>query len=335
MDVDAFIAAHRAEWDRLQQLLGRARHLSGSEADELVGLYQRVATHLSIVRSATPDPVLVARLSQLVARARAAITGTRTPAWKEVVGFFTRKFPAAVYRARYWWAPTGVLFVVVSAALGWWIAADDALRAMLAPPEQIKELTRPGGQYESYYSTYPAGSFAFQVWANNAFVAARTLVSGILLGIPVVPILWTNAQNLALGIGFMASAGRLDVFLGLVVPHGLLELTAVFIAAGTGLRLGWTIIDPGPRRRLDAFAQEGRAAAGMAIGLTVVLLISGAIEGFVTPSGLPTWARIAIGVAAEVAFLGYVFVLGRRAARAGETGDVDARYAGDTLPTVG
>lgn len=83
-----------------------------------------------------------------------------------------------------------------------------------------------------------------------------------------------------------------------------------------GLRLGWTVIDPGPRTRRTALAEQGRTALGMAIGLAVVLFISGLIEGFVTPSGLPTWARIAIGVAAEVAFLLYVFVLGGRAARA-------------------
>ena len=59
------------------------------------------------------------------------------------------------------------------------------------------------------------------------------------------------------------------------------------------------------------------------------------IEAFVTPSGLPTWARIGIGALAEIAFLTYVFVLGRRAALAGSTGDVDARYGGDVLPEAG
>jgi hypothetical protein len=54
----------------------------------------------------------------------------------------------------------------------------------------------------------------------------------------------------------------------------------------------------------------------------------------VTPSGLPTWARIGIGVLAEVAFLAYVFVLGCRASGAGETGDIDAELAGDRLPAV-
>ena len=93
--------------------------------------------------------------------------------------------------------------------------------------------------------------------------------------------------------------GRLDLFFGLILPHGLLELTAVFVAAALGLRLGWTLIAPGPRttgRRRSH--QEGRSdAVSAVVGLTVVLLVSGVIEAFVTPSGLPTWARIGIGVA--------------------------------------
>jgi len=65
-----------------------------------------------------------------------------------------------------------------------------------------------------------------------------------------------------------------------------------------------------------------------------VLLVSGLIEGFVTPSGLPTWARIGIGVLAEVLFLAWVFVPGRRAHRAGVTGDVSRAQAGDVLPVA-
>ncbi|MCZ9338199.1 stage II sporulation protein M, partial [Streptomyces sp. TRM76130] len=72
------------------------------------------------------------------------------------------------------------------------------------------------------------------------------------LGLPVVWILFQNMLNLGVGLGLMSSAGRLDTFLGLVLPHGLLELTAVFVAAGTGLRLGWTLVDPGPRPRRTA-----------------------------------------------------------------------------------
>ncbi|WLQ34144.1 stage II sporulation protein M [Streptomyces castrisilvae] len=334
MDLDVFVNAHRAEWDRLDHLLRRGRRLTGAEADELVDLYQRTATHLSLIHSSAPDPLLVARLTQLVARARATVTGTRRASWRDAARFLTAGFPAAVYRSRHWWIPTAVLSTLLAALMGWWIAAHPEVQATIAAPDDLRRMTSPGGEYETYYSSHPATSFAAQVWTNNAQAAAMCLVLGAFLCVPVIWILFVNVVNLAVGIGLMSSAGRLDTFLGLVLPHGLLELTAVFVAAGTGLRLGWTVIDPGPRTRRAALAQRGRAAVGMAIGLALVLFVSGIIEAFVTPSGLPTWARITLGTAAEVLFLAYVYVLGGRAARAGEAGDVDAVERSAELPVA-
>ncbi|WP_267246611.1 stage II sporulation protein M [Streptomyces sp. PR69] len=334
MDLDVFVTAHRAEWERLDALLNRGRGLSGDEADELVALYQRTATHLSLIQSSAPDPLLTARLTQLVARARTTVTGTRRASWRDAVQFLTAGFPAAVYRTRHWWIPTAVLSTLLAAVIGWWIGAHPEVQASIAAPQELRELTRPGGEYEAYYSSHPAASFAAQVWTNNAQAAALCLVLGAFLCVPVLWILFLNMLNLGIGIGLMASAGRLDAFLGLILPHGLLELTAVFVAAGTGLRLGWTVIDPGPRTRRAALAQRGRAAIGMAIGLALVLFVSGVIEAFVTPSGLPTWARIAIGIAAELGFLAYVYILGGRAARAGAQGDVDEAAQSAELPTA-
>ncbi|MBV2356146.1 stage II sporulation protein M [Streptomyces sp. J2-1] len=334
MDLDVFVAAHRAEWDRLDTLVSRRRRLNGTEADELVTLYQRTATHLSLIQSSAPDPQLTGRLSQLVARARSSVTGTRRTSWRDAARFLGAGFPAAVYRSRHWWVPTALVSTALAALIGWWIAVHPEVRATIAAPDQLRQLTRPGGEYETYYSSHPAASFAAQVWTNNAQAAALCLVLGVFLGLPVLWILFQNVLNLAVGIGLMTSAGRLDTFLGLILPHGLLELTAVFIAAGTGLRLGWTLIDPGPRTRRTAMAEEGRAAVGMAIGLALVLFVSGAIEGFVTPSGLPTWARIGIGITAELAFLAYVYVIGGRAERAGETGDLSAAERSASVPTA-
>ncbi|UGY91751.1 stage II sporulation protein M [Streptomyces gobiensis] len=334
MDLDVFVTAHRAEWDRLEELLRRRRRLTGAEVDELVALYQRTSTHLSQVQSSAPDPVLTGRLTTLVARARSAVTSPRRSSWRDAARFFTVGFPAAVYRTRHWWVPTAIISTLVAVLIGWWIAAHPEVQSAIGAPHELREMTRPGGQYETYYSSNPAASFAAQVWTNNAQAVAIALIFGVFLGIPVLWVLFINMANLGVGIGLMSSAGRLDVFLGLILPHGLLELTAVFVAAGTGLRLGWTVIDPGPRSRRVALAQEGRAAIGMAIGLAAVLFVSGVIEGFVTPSGLPTWARITIGVIAELVFLAYVFVLGRRAILVGETGDIEAGDRSAEVPTA-
>ncbi|MFE5334184.1 stage II sporulation protein M [Embleya sp. NPDC056575] len=334
MDVDVFVAVHRHEWERLEQLTRRRRRLSGPEVDELVTLYRRTATHLSTIRSAAPDPVLVGRLSTLTARARSAVTAPRTPAWRDATLFLTVRFPVAVYRSRRWWGTTAVAFLVVASLIAAWVAHDPAVRDSVGAPDQIRELTRPGGDFETYYSSAPASSFAAQVATNNAWVTAGCLALGILLGLPVLFIVFGNAMNVGISAGLMADAGRLDVFFGLITPHGLLELTAVFIAAGVGLRLGWTVIDPGPRTRAKAIAEEGRIALGMAVGLALVLVVSGIIEAFVTPSGLPTWGRITIGATVEAVFLAYVVILGRRAEFAGERGDVASSDVADELPMI-
>jgi uncharacterized membrane protein SpoIIM required for sporulation len=143
-------------------------------------------------------------------------------------------------------------------------------------------------------------------------------------------------MNVGVVGGLMAYSGRLDLFFGLITPHGLLELTAVFVAGGAGIRLGWQIVAPGPRPRSVALAEEGRSTLTIALGLVVVLLVSGIVEAFVTPSGLPTWARIGIGAAVWIAFLAYVVVLGRRGVAEGDIGDVGDRAAiTETLPYAG
>jgi uncharacterized membrane protein SpoIIM required for sporulation len=336
VDIDAFVALHRGEWSRLEALVRRANRpsrLSGADVDELVQLYQRVATHLSVVQTRSPDPVLVARLSRLVASARAAVVGAHTPAWRQVGRFFTVTFPVAVYRTRRWWLPTAAVSLAVAFGIGVWVATHPDVQRALLPPQAIRALVRH--DFADYYQAHPAHDFAARVWTNNVWVAAQVLVGGLLLGTLTVFALFQNSANVGVIGGYLVGAGKSGLFFGLICPHGILELTAVFVAAGTGLRLGWTIIDPGPRRRADALAEEGRATVVIARGLIVVLAVSGAIEAFVTPSSLPTWVRIGIGVVAEAAFLVYVWTLGRRGVAAGETGDLEEELRGDYVPVAG
>ncbi|OBB36357.1 stage II sporulation protein M [Mycobacterium sp. 852002-51961_SCH5331710] len=321
MDVDAFVLAHRPTWDRLEQLIKRRRQLTGAEVDELVDLYQRVSTHLSIMRSASADPVVIGRLSGLIAQARAAVTGAHAPLWREFVRFWTVSFPVVAYRSRRWWIGTALAFFAVTALIAVWVSGSPEVRAMIGTPDEIDQMVN--NDFAAYYSEHPAASFALQVWVNNAWISLQCLGFAILLGIPIPYVVFQNAANLGVAAGLMFGAGKGDVFLGLITPHGLLELTAVFLAAGAGMRLGWNVISPGDRPRGQVLAEQGRAIGAVAGGLVAILLISGLIEALVTPSPLPTAARVAIGVVAEIGFLAYVFHFGRRAERIGETGDIE------------
>ncbi len=330
MDLDAYVAAHHTTWRRLETL-SRRRSRDGTEADELVDLYQEVATHLSVIRSTAPDASVVGYLSGLLARARTRSVGTRSTGWADIADFFLRRFPAALYRTRRWWIATMLVSYVVAAVMIWWLLQHPQAESDLLDPKQVDALVH--NEFADYYKQAAASHFAAKVWTNNAWVAALCIALGV-LGLPVVYVLWQNIVNLAVVGSIMIRHDRVTVFFGLILPHGLLELTAVFVAAGVGLRLCWAWIVPTARSRGQSLASEGRSAGGVALGLVVVLLVSGLIEGFVTPSGLPTWARIGIGAVAELLFLVYVFVLGRRAVRAGWTGDLDQALLEDQVATA-
>lgn len=329
MDLDAYTRARTPTWQRLDELARRGR-LTGAEADELVALYQATATDLSAVRSAAPDPETVGRLSQVLARARSRLAGTHAPSLRDVTSFVVVRLPAALYRVRWWTVAVTGAFLALAVATGVLVATSpDALALMGTPAEQRDYVDRA---FAEYYT--PGAGFAAMVWTNNAWIAAVCVGTGI-TGVLPAYMLVTNAVNVGAAGGLMAAHGRLDVFLQLIAPHGLLELTAIFVAGGAGLRLFWTWVDPGPRPRGRALAQEGRALFTIAIGLVGVLAVSGLVEGFVTGSALPWPVKVLIGVVVLAAFWAYVLVLGRRAVADGETGDLDDDRAGYAVATAG
>jgi uncharacterized membrane protein SpoIIM required for sporulation len=327
VDLDAYVLAHHAEWQRLEALT-RKHRLDGRESDELVERYQRVATHLSVIRTAAPDAGVITYLSLVLSRARNRAGGGRASTWHGVRTFVLERFPAALYRLRWWWIGTAAGNIVATFVMMWWLLDHPDVEQSLLSPRDVDQLVNH--RFSGYYSQYAASHFAAEVWTNNVWVAALCLALGA-LGLPVLYLLFQNVANLAVIGSIMTRHGHGAEFWGLILPHGLLELTAVFVAGGVGLRLFWSWVEPSDLTRGESFAREGRTAATVALGLVGVLAVSGCIEAFVTPSGLPTWARIGIGILAETTFLAYVFVLGRRAVALGHTGDVDPHLLGDRV----
>jgi len=331
VDIDAFVWANQRDWDRLSELT-RKRVLSGAEADELVRLYQRTATHLSIVRSTAPEPALISDLSMRIARARGRIASTGGFSWATVLRFVLVSLPAALYRSRFWALGVTAAFILIATLSGWWVATQPSAQEVFGPQEAIDMYVEES--FESYYSNSPAPSFAAQVWTNNAWIAAQCVAFGV-TGVWPAAVLLVNAINAGAAGGIMVSHDAGGVFFGLILPHGLLELMAVFVAAGAGLALFWAWVAPGARTRSQALAQEGRALMTIAIGLVFVLGVSGIIEAFVTPSSMPGAIKIGIGVLALASYWFYVIFFGRRAIAVGETGDMSEYEKGSTALVSG
>ena len=233
-----------------------------------------------MVRSASTDSVLVGRLSTLVARARSAVTGAHAPLWSEFARFWTVSFPSSRTGpgGGGWRRPC---CSSRSLAIGFWVAGSHEVQSALSTPAEIEQLVNH--DFASYHSENPAGSFALQVWVNNSWVAAQCIAFSILLGIPIPWVLFQNAANLGVIGGLMFQAGKADVLFGLLIPHGLLELSAVFLAGAVGMRLGWTVTRRVSGPRVRSWPNRVAAVVAAAVGLVVVvLLVSGLIEAMVT-----------------------------------------------------
>lgn len=324
MDLDALRAAREPEWARLDALSGH-RHLDGRAADELIGRYQDAAADLSAMTTTAGSTLLADRLAVSLSRARMRFTGTGANLLSLLPRFFLLELPAALYRVRWWTFWVALVSAVTAVVYGAWAANNPQVLAAIGDDADLRRLV--DRDFVDYYSRNPAASFTGQVWTNNAWIAAQAIAFGI-LGVYVPYILLQNASNVGITGGVMAAYGRSDTFFLYIAPHGLLELTSVFVAAAAGMRIFWAWIAPGARTRGQALAEDGRALFTIAIGLVISLFVAGVIEGFVTPSPLPGPVKIGIGALALAAFLVYMLVLGRRAVRAGETGDLGEFGAG-------
>ena len=325
MDLDAYSAAHRDEWDRLARL-GRQRRFSGAEADELIEGYQAGATQLSAIKTTAGSSVQGDRLSLWLSRARLRFTGASANVLAQVPRFFAAQLPAALFRIRWLCLIVALATVLIAVIYGFWVASDPAVLATLGSTAELERYARE--DFAAYYSDNPGTSFTGFVWTNNAWLAAQAIAFGI-IGVYTPYLLFTNAMQLGFTGAIMAEFDRLDVFFLYIAPHGQLELYSIFVAGATGMRIFWAWIAPGARTRAQSLAQEGRALFTIVIGLIVALLVSGVIEGFVVRQESWPWpVRIGIGTVALGAFLFYQWVVGRRAARAGETGDLEEFESG-------
>lgn len=316
MDIDAFVATHQASWAHLGSLTKRARKLktmSPDELDELVGLYQRTSSHLAHARvEYGSDDAIVGRLTFLVAEAHGVLYGRReTNIRSATTRFLTLTFPAAVWRIRRFIVVSTLLTMVPWIVFTVWIGISPEAFDLTGDPAVTASYIE--NDFEDYYSSQPAENFAGQVFLNNVRVGILAFAAGILLCVFTAFILVYNGANVGIAGGLFTHVGEWERFWGLILPHGLLEISAVIVSGAAGLRLGWTVIAPGDQTRWAALSAQGRDVGNVVIGLVIAFAVAGLIEGFVTGRPWPTSIRIGIGVVAFTAFWGWTIIYGRRA----------------------
>lgn len=314
MTVDAFRAERQHDWQQLETLCTRGgRRASKLDPDDVLrlgALYRAAAADLALARRRWPGTPLVVYLERLVARARPAVYSGRGRSGR-LVDFARRGYWRRVRERPAMLAIAALLLFGTSLLAGVW-AWRDPERASGLVPSSYLVVTDPN-RFDN--RTGPSASddtrLAAEIMTNNIRVTFLAFAGGMLLGVGTVLVLLQNGVLLGALAGLAVGAGNGSPFFELIVPHGLLELSCIVVAAAAGLRIAGAIIAPGYRSRGDALRTEARAAVQMVVGTSAWLVVAGLVEGFFTPARLGLGPALVVGIGLLVVYWTLVFVLGR------------------------
>ena len=283
----------------------------------MVYLYRQVAADLAHLRTHGADPGLVRKINRLVTRAHGQIYRGSARSWPSIPGFFLLEYPR-LFRQTFRYTLASFLLCAVVYAMAYQTVQDDPLLVadILGHMEEEfighKEARDITERFAQGMEQMGGGLMSSAIMTNNIRVALLAFALGITLGIGTVWVLTINAAMLGGIAGAFGRSGIESTLWATLLPHGALELTAIVIAGGSGLMLGWSIWRPGPRTRRRAIQEESVRAVKLVLGLVPAFIIAGIIEGFVTgSSAIPQWVKVAIGLFACGAFMAYLALGGR------------------------
>jgi len=319
-----FRQAHEEDWEQLDRIVSRMekrsiRSLSDEDLLALPSLYRTTLSSLSVARDTSLDRALITYLERLCTRAYFQIYGVKTPAWRQLTGFFAHGWPSAV---RALWRET--LFCVAltfgAALLAYFLIRSDPTWFYSIIPQGLAEGRDPTASAAALRATLYdkeqdwLGVFATFLFTHNSQIAIFAFALGFAFAVPTVLLILYNGLTLGAFFAVFAAKGLAPNVTGWLMIHGTTEIFAICISGAAGIRIGLAIAFPGRASRMDSAVGAGRTAATAMAGAVIMLAVAGLLEGIgrqtITSDGL----RMLIGSTVLVAWLSYFYALPLRRA---------------------
>lgn len=314
-----FRAEREAGWRSLEDMLARLERgsfhrLTDTELIALPALYRATLSAYSVARATSLDRALIEYLEALSTRAYFVVYGTRTGLGSRTLAFFRTDWPAA---ARALWRETLLAWLIMlgGVALGAaLVASDPEWFGVFVPvglgggrdPSATTEFLR-GTLFQGVRDGTPLGLFSAYLFTHNAQVAIGAFALGFAFCLPTVLLLAYTGTTLGAFFAVFASRGLGIDLGGWLLVHGVTELSAVCLAGAAGLHIGTAIAAPGAQTRTDAAARAGRQAATLMVGVFLMLIAAGLLEGVVRQVVAVTWQRYAIAGLTGVGWFTYLY----------------------------
>ncbi|MCL2203639.1 MAG: stage II sporulation protein M [Defluviitaleaceae bacterium] len=291
-----FISKHEAHWKALEQINARlvkrgVKRLTQEELREFARLFRLASHHMAYAKTHFPQGQALPYLNRLVGVAHNFFYVRERGTFADIGRYFTRTFPRAVRETwRYSGLAMGLFF------LGLFFAAlyGNIWPDMFGDPQALADNLGPP---EGWDGTLMSAFFA----TNNTTVAINAFVWGIFAGVGTLYVLVYNGLIIGALFGFLHSAGA-DMMMAysLVLPHGVIELAAIFLSGGAGLMIAKGMLVPGVYSRKHSLILQTRKAVTLIPGVAFLLVVAAVIEGFFTPLGgvAPEWKLAFAGLTA-------------------------------------
>jgi uncharacterized membrane protein SpoIIM required for sporulation len=314
---DRFIEKHKTAWQRLEDLLklldgSSLRKLHREEVRELGKIYRRTSSDLAVARAESRDPRLINYLNSLVIRAHGRIYQADAQGGSRITSFFAQDFPQTCRRT---WRYTAVAFSVfalfsIIGFLG--TKYDPEFSELVGVPPSFREvyIETKTHWWEDLNEANQVGASA--IFTNNIQVTIYTFAFGGLLGVGTLFYLAFNGATIATVLALTYRAGFGNDLLTFMVGHGVIELSCIFIAGGAGLLIGSAMVVPGNLSRADALKSRGKDAVRLMMGVAVLLVLAGIIEGFISPAPINPKIKFSIGALTGLALYSYLLLAGRQ-----------------------
>lgn len=313
---DRFRQAREGDWRRLDAIVarlerGRLRGLSDADLLDLPVLYRGLVSSLSIARETSLDAATTQWLEELAQRAWFQLHGSRQGFWAWLRGFFGGGWSRAV---RALGVDLGLAFgvLVVGTVLGWMLVAHDAgwYGALVGGDGvRVPGATREALRGTLFGHTQEGGlaAFAAYLFGHNAQIAILCFALGFAFGVPTLMLLVQNAGMLGGMLWLFHGRGLTFEVVGWLAIHGTTELFAITLAGAAGLHIGRAVAFPGGRGVAAAASAAGCRAAVVMLGVVLMLVVAGLLEGFARQLVEDTGERLAIGGAMLALWLAYFF----------------------------
>lgn len=293
MTEEQFIQINSSTWKELESFFPKlnkkgVKSLSSDEVKRFLHIFRLSSHHLAYTRTHYPKSNLEVYLNSLVGKSHNHVYAVKKISPGSFIRYISYGFPRLLKDNSLYILSSFGFFALggIIAMLMIYLNVDNA-PFFLQPEliENIKAGKMGGGQWN-----YPLMSSFIMV--NNISVSLKAFVFGITLGLGTVFVLFQNGALLGALTALVYMYGDPTGYWSLILPHGIIELTAIFISGAAGLIIGKSILLPGEYSRKHSLINGTKKSVSLIFGVIVMLIIAGIIEGFFTPLDIPAASKL-------------------------------------------